>query len=780
MAGADDFAYFVPAQLRGTRTLGQSPERDAAAANARRVMAEVNRPPDHTPREVLMLRQGNLPMPRVRDVVRDLGLSKSAEGSWEVFLRSVLFGDELGFRKGLMAKFRDDETPAGLRRAIYQRAAAFRRQNLVEVVGLGKVPLRKAGPFIGPRGGKWADAKHKIPWDPSKHSSGQLGLFGSKPKPKPEPEHRGQAGYEDRREAKQERKEQRASRLEAEAASREKGAREISEHIPMGQPILVGHHSEKRHRRDIKRIQEGSRRAHEATVEAKRIRTQLAHPSTAVSADDPEAVVKLKEKIGKLEKERDLKKKVNRLVRKKGMTAETLASEIGIKVTTAAQLMEPDYAGRRGIPAYELTNLGANIRRIKGRIEDLKQEASTPAGEAVEGRGWGIHEDLEDNRIHVTFDAKPSKEITRKMRSHGFKWSPTREAWVRQLNNAGRYAAERVAADLGQMTGETKMPDIKHMVPRVGSQAAESAPSKFRYGMQFRPPGMGATPKGEFTVEKHGDFRHGVISYDRPLTPEEVKSYELTPILSTQALGERVDVAVGKLLSEYPDEVRELAEEDPRHFAAMARQALADQEPGHLPDIDKMVEAIRQRVVAKPEEAQPKTLAQKMTRVSQLMEGEYPGLSEAEAGALYRKLSDAQAGRPGANIDSAIAEAETLLAKAEARGGKYHRRAAKPGGGFQYFYDEDKYRSHKVAHLSGEEVTHARVRNGIEKELEADGEGGCSLKRLHPLVKKHGRNAVAAVLKKDCAAGGSLVYKKKRLHRAEKKNEKPTETKRKK
>lgn len=28
----------------------------------------------------------------------------------------------------------------------------------------------------------------------------------------------------------------------------------ISEHIPFGQPILVGHHSEKRHRRDISRI----------------------------------------------------------------------------------------------------------------------------------------------------------------------------------------------------------------------------------------------------------------------------------------------------------------------------------------------------------------------------------------------------------------------------------------------------------------------------------------------------------------------------------------------
>lgn len=34
-------------------------------------------------------------------------------------------------------------------------------------------------------------------------------------------------------------------------------ARQISSHIPLGQPILVGHHSERQHRRDIARIENG-------------------------------------------------------------------------------------------------------------------------------------------------------------------------------------------------------------------------------------------------------------------------------------------------------------------------------------------------------------------------------------------------------------------------------------------------------------------------------------------------------------------------------------------
>ena len=37
--------------------------------------------------------------------------------------------------------------------------------------------LEKAGPFIGPRGGKWADAKHTIPWGEEKSAGGEKQAF---------------------------------------------------------------------------------------------------------------------------------------------------------------------------------------------------------------------------------------------------------------------------------------------------------------------------------------------------------------------------------------------------------------------------------------------------------------------------------------------------------------------------------------------------------------------------------------------------------------------------
>src|SRR5688500_14498884 len=65
-----------------------------------------------------------------------------------------------------------------------------------------------------------------------------------------------------------ERAEERANRFDdyrdsrlADATSAEKGVRAIMDSIPPGQPILVGHHSEPRARRDKKRIDSGMRRA---------------------------------------------------------------------------------------------------------------------------------------------------------------------------------------------------------------------------------------------------------------------------------------------------------------------------------------------------------------------------------------------------------------------------------------------------------------------------------------------------------------------------------------
>lgn len=76
----------------------------------------------------------------------------------------------------------------------------------------------------------------------------------------------GEIGDEDtslieRAEARADRFEDFAERRTADAAAAHKAVASIVEHIPLGQPILVGHHSERHARADVKRIENGMRRA---------------------------------------------------------------------------------------------------------------------------------------------------------------------------------------------------------------------------------------------------------------------------------------------------------------------------------------------------------------------------------------------------------------------------------------------------------------------------------------------------------------------------------------
>ena len=68
--------------------------------------------------------------------------------------------------------------------------------------------------------------------------------------------------------------------------------------IPAGQPILVGHHSERRHRRDLATVDRQMRKSIDETNKADHYREKAAGVGKAgISSDDPEAVVKLRLKL---------------------------------------------------------------------------------------------------------------------------------------------------------------------------------------------------------------------------------------------------------------------------------------------------------------------------------------------------------------------------------------------------------------------------------------------------------------------------------------------------
>jgi len=248
--------------------------------------------------------------------------------------------------------------------------------------------------------------------------------------------------YAERLERKRERLEARAEKLRREGESRLSRARSISDGIPFGQPILVGHHSEKRHRRDLDRINQNFSKGHEALQSADALERRAAAVGTAgISSDDPEAIAKLTAQIETLEATQALWKQTNALIRKDDRDG---LHALGYSEARIDRLFAPDFTGEVGIARWALTNNGANIRRIKERIRSLAAREAAPVLEPIVGDGWSITEDRDENRIIVRFDEKPGPEMLRELRSAGFKWSPTRGAHIRQASGRAVYLAKRL------------------------------------------------------------------------------------------------------------------------------------------------------------------------------------------------------------------------------------------------------------------------------------------------------------------------------------------------
>lgn len=248
-----------------------------------------------------------------------------------------------------------------------------------------------------------------------------------------------------------------AERAAAESNAAHKRSRDLLAGIPVGQPILVGHHSEKRHRRALDKSWDALGKAVAADKQARKLAAKAASVGTGgISSDDPDAIEKLREKLTGMEADRELMKLVNALIRKKDRagvvealgerypkkSAETLES-------LASNLMSPPehcaWMGA-GFPAYALSNLGANIRRVKERIAALEAAAGRKAVEIDMGAGVVYREDPDENRVMLECDGKPSDEERVLLKSQGFKWNRTLGAWTRMLTERGVYSAKTVGA----------------------------------------------------------------------------------------------------------------------------------------------------------------------------------------------------------------------------------------------------------------------------------------------------------------------------------------------
>jgi hypothetical protein len=229
--------------------------------------------------------------------------------------------------------------------------------------------------------------------------------------------------YELRQQRRQERYRELAGKAQREGDASNAAADRIASFIPLGQPILVGHHSEGRHRRDLKRIRRKTAQAIESWEKSEYYSRRAASVgSGGISSDDPDAIAKLKAKLAELE-------------------------------ATHAAMKAANKKARGTYPAYALQNSNANLRRVRERIAHL-EKAATRETKVIKLDGLTIRHDAEENRVMLLFDQKPTPAILALCKKHGFKWSPSRQANVRFFSNAAIYAAEVISQAFAAQQGE--------------------------------------------------------------------------------------------------------------------------------------------------------------------------------------------------------------------------------------------------------------------------------------------------------------------------------------
>ena len=185
--------------------------------------------------------------------------------------------------------------------------------------------------------------------------------------------------YRERRLAKADRYEEWAGKRQAKSDAAAAKSSELAGLIPFGQPVIVGHHSEARHRSHLKRIRGNMERAIEhgdkAASMASRAATIRAQADHAIYQDDPDALQRLQAKLADLEAQRTGIREYNKTCRR-GTPDVSLLHPVQAKeleraagnTTVLTHITRPDGS----LAPYIAANLGVVITATRKRIAKLE------------------------------------------------------------------------------------------------------------------------------------------------------------------------------------------------------------------------------------------------------------------------------------------------------------------------------------------------------------------------------------------------------------------------
>lgn len=237
----------------------------------------------------------------------------------------------------------------------------------------------------------------------------------------------------ERQEARAERYRQYAENAEKRATAAFNASNAAVEHIPLGQPILVGHHSEAAHRRALDRSNSAMRRSVSESEKAAyyRQKAEAVENNDNIYLGDDDAIERLETKIAEQTEKQERMKATNKIIRSKKSTEEKIAALVEIGFTHSGA--ENVVARGSIFPAYMLTNNNAKINAAKKQLEKAKALAGKEDREYSAG-DLTIEECYSENRVRVYFPGKPDDEMRTQLKLNGFRWSPSTGCWQAYIN----------------------------------------------------------------------------------------------------------------------------------------------------------------------------------------------------------------------------------------------------------------------------------------------------------------------------------------------------------
>lgn len=239
----------------------------------------------------------------------------------------------------------------------------------------------------------------------------------------------------ERQEARAERYREYAENAAKRATAAFNASNDAVANIPLGQPILVGHHSEKAHRRALVRSNGAMMRSvHESEKAAYyRQKAEAAENNNNIYLGDDDAIERLKKKIAELTALQEQMKGANKIIRAKRLSdIEKIDAlvHLGISRPKANKMVGAQII----FPSYALTNNNAKISAARKQLAKAEALASKDNLEYTID-DITIEECYSENRVRIYFPGKPDDEMRTQLKRNGFRWAPSIGCWQANINH---------------------------------------------------------------------------------------------------------------------------------------------------------------------------------------------------------------------------------------------------------------------------------------------------------------------------------------------------------